>query len=63
MMITENKNAKVIGLVAAGVLAVAGLGFATFKLVKHLKAKKAEKTEVKEAATKSEPIDTKTENS
>ena len=44
MMITENKNVKVIGLVAAGVLAVAGLGFATFKLVKHLKAKKAEKT-------------------
>ena len=44
MMITENKNAKVIGLVAAGVLAAAGLGFAAFKLVKHLKAKKAAKT-------------------
>ena len=44
MMITENKNVKVIGLVAGGVLAVAGLGFAAFKLVKHLKAKKAEKT-------------------
>ena len=44
MMITENKNVKVIGLVAAGVLAVAGLGFAAFKLAKHLKAKKAEKT-------------------
>ena len=44
MMITENKNVKVIGLVAAGVLAVAGLGFAAFKLVKHLKAKKAAKT-------------------
>ena len=44
MMITENKNVKVAGLVAAGALAVAGLGFAAFKLVKHLKAKKAEKT-------------------
>ena len=43
MMITENKNVKIAGLVAAGVLAVAGLGFAAFKLVKHLKAKKAEK--------------------
>ena len=43
MMIIENKNVKVAGLVAAGVLAVTGLGFAAFKLVKHLKAKKVEK--------------------
>ena len=45
MMITENKNVKIIGLVAAGVLAVAGLGLSAFKLVKHLKAKKDEKVE------------------
>ena len=44
MMITENKNVKIVGLVSAGALAVAGLGFAAFKLVKHLKAKKAVKT-------------------
>ena len=44
MMITENKNVKIVGLVSAGVLAIAGLGFAAFKLVKHLKAKKAAKT-------------------
>lgn len=44
MMITENKNVKIVALVSAGVLAAAGLGFAAFKLVKHLKVKKAAKT-------------------
>lgn len=45
MMITENKNVKIVALVSAGVLVVAGLGFSAFKLVKHLKTKKAEKVE------------------